>query len=125
MNLVKHGRVSRGIIKRCPRGASLRDFVSGRTRLFITTNLHNPSCGQYSEEELREFAEIARGGGMRVLIDEVYLECLYEHGATSFHLGPEFVTTSSLTKLTVSAAFVAAGSSLNRISRSVCGASMI
>jgi aspartate/methionine/tyrosine aminotransferase len=45
--------------------------------------------------------EIARGVGARVLVDEVYLEALVVHGRparSAFHLGPEFVATSSLTK---------------------------
>src|SRR5262249_4709293 len=38
--------------------------------------------------------------GARVLVDEVYLEALYSRRPwrSAFHLGPEFVTTSSLTK---------------------------
>src|SRR5205823_10456568 len=43
--------------------------------------------------------EIARGVGARVLVDEVYLEALFESAPPSaFHLGREFVVTSSLTK---------------------------
>jgi aspartate/methionine/tyrosine aminotransferase len=35
-----------------------------------------------------------------VLVDEVYLDAVYENTPrTSFHLGPEFVATSSLTKI--------------------------
>src|SRR6185312_12900153 len=36
----------------------------------------------------------------RVLVDEVYLDAVYENTPrTSFHLGPQFVVTSSLTKV--------------------------
>src|SRR4029078_3652667 len=43
--------------------------------------------------------ELARRVGARVLIDEVYMETLFEEPPrTSFHLGEEFVVTSSLTK---------------------------
>src|SRR5438445_9968582 len=36
----------------------------------------------------------------RSLVDEVYLDAVYERTpGTSFHLGPEFVVTSSLTKV--------------------------
>ena len=38
--------------------------------------------------------------GARVLVDEVYLDAVYENTPrTSFHLGPQFVVTSSLTKV--------------------------
>ena len=49
---------------------------------------------------LREIGEIARSIGAFVLVDEVYLDAVYEHTPrTSFHLGPHFVVTSSLTKV--------------------------
>jgi aspartate/methionine/tyrosine aminotransferase len=49
---------------------------------------------------LREVGEIARSVGALVLVDEVYLDAVYQGTPrTSFHLGPEFVVTSSLTKV--------------------------
>ena len=49
---------------------------------------------------LREIGEAARAVGAHVLVDEVYLDAVYENTPrTSFHLGPEFVVTSSLTKI--------------------------
>ena len=49
---------------------------------------------------LREVGEIARSIGALVLVDEVYLDAVYQGTPrTSFHLGPEFVVTSSLTKV--------------------------
>ena len=49
---------------------------------------------------LREIGEIARSIGALVLVDEVYLDAVYENTPrTSFHLGPDFVVTSSLTKV--------------------------
>src|SRR5204862_1386661 len=49
---------------------------------------------------LREVGDIARSIGALVLVDEVYLDAVYEDTPrTSFHLGPEFVVTSSLTKI--------------------------
>jgi aspartate/methionine/tyrosine aminotransferase len=52
------------------------------------------------ETVLREIGEIARGVGALVLVDEVYLDAVYENRPqTSLHLGPEFVVTSSLTKV--------------------------
>jgi aspartate/methionine/tyrosine aminotransferase len=49
---------------------------------------------------LSEVGDIARGAGAHVLVDEVYLDAVYEGTPrTSFHLGPEFVVTNSLTKV--------------------------
>lgn len=74
--------------------------VSGRTRLVVVTNLHNPSGAFVDEETLRRVGEIARGVGAHVLVDEVYLDALFADAPPSaFHLGEEFVTTSSLTKV--------------------------
>src|SRR5207244_6109647 len=64
----------------------------------ILTNLHNPTSVLMPDSILRRYAEIARSVGARVLVDEVYLECLYEKFQTAFRYGPEFVVTSSLTK---------------------------
>lgn len=73
--------------------------VTPRTRLIVLCNLHNPSSALTSQETLREIGAIARRVGARVLVDEVYLEALFEQQPpSSFHLGQEFVVTSSLTK---------------------------
>jgi aspartate/methionine/tyrosine aminotransferase len=71
-----------------------------RTRLIIITNLHNPSSALTDEDALREVGRIARRVGARVLVDEVYLDAAFDRGLRSaFHLGPEFITTTSLTKV--------------------------
>jgi aspartate/methionine/tyrosine aminotransferase len=42
----------------------------------------------------------ARRAGARILVDEVYLDAMFESAPPSaFHLGAEFITTSSLTKV--------------------------
>jgi hypothetical protein len=52
------------------------------------------------EPVLREVGEVARSVAAHVLVDEIYLDAVYENTPrTSFHLGPEFVVTSSLTKV--------------------------
>ena len=71
----------------------LRAAMSGRTRLIVLTNLHNPSGALADEAELRAIAAL----GSRVLIDEVYLDAAGRRSAV--HLGPEFVITNSLTKV--------------------------
>jgi aspartate/methionine/tyrosine aminotransferase len=80
--------------------AVVRRAVSAKTKLIVVTNLHNPSSVLTPENVLREIGEIARSVGAHVLVDEVYLDAVYENTPrTSFHLGPEFVVTSSLTKM--------------------------
>src|SRR6266480_6458975 len=79
--------------------AEVRSCVTSKTRLIVITNLHNPTSVLTPESVLREIGEIARSVGSLVLVDEVYLDAAYENTPpTSFHLGPEFVVTSSLTK---------------------------
>lgn len=73
--------------------------VSSETRLIVLTNLHNPSGVLIDEAALKQIGAIARSVGARVLVDEVYMETLFEDSPrTAFHLGNEFVITSSLTK---------------------------
>jgi aspartate/methionine/tyrosine aminotransferase len=69
------------------------------TRLIVLTNLHNPSGVLTNDQTLKAIGELAREHGARVLVDEVYIETLFERRPrTAFKLGPEFVITSSLTK---------------------------
>lgn len=95
-------------IKRFPRAfendfrvdvAEVAKQVTSRTRLIVLTNLHNPSSTMVDEETLRQIGELARDVGTRVLVDEVYLEAMFEAAPrSSVHLGPEFISSSSLTK---------------------------
>ena len=74
--------------------------VGPRTRLIVITNLHNPSGALADDDTLRRIGEVARGAGAWVLVDEVYLDALFEpEPRTSFHLGEPFIVTSSLTKV--------------------------
>lgn len=73
--------------------------ISPRTRLIVITNLHNPTGALTDIDTLKQIGEIARNCGARVLVDEVYLEAMFDQARPyAFHLGNEFVTTSSLTK---------------------------
>jgi aspartate/methionine/tyrosine aminotransferase len=65
----------------------------------VITNPHNPSSALTNEGTLRDVGAIARSVGARVLSDEVYLDAAFNTSGTAFHLGPEFVVTSSLTKV--------------------------
>ena len=78
---------------------ALEKQITKRTRLVALTNLHNPSSALVDETTLRKIGELARNVGARVLVDEVYLEAMFEDSpAAALSLGPEFVVTSSLTK---------------------------
>src|ERR1051325_6080444 len=78
----------------------VRRAITSRTRLIVITNLHNPSSALTLEPAVREIGELAREAGARVLVDEVYLDAVYENKPRgAVHLGPEFVTTGSLTKI--------------------------
>lgn len=75
-------------------------YITPKTRLIVITNLHNPTSSLTPDSVLREVGDIARSIGALVLVDEVYLDAVYQRTPrTSFHLGPEFVVTSSLTKV--------------------------
>jgi aspartate/methionine/tyrosine aminotransferase len=73
--------------------------ISPRTRLIVTTNLHNPTGVRTPDTTLKLVGEIARSLGAHVLVDEVYLEtCFDSPWKSAFHLGSNFIATSSLTK---------------------------
>ncbi|HEV2745732.1 MAG TPA: pyridoxal phosphate-dependent aminotransferase [Allosphingosinicella sp.] len=94
-----------GVVRRFPRRAEqgfrldpdqVGRAVTPRTRLIVITNLHNPSSAYADEEALRAIGEF----GVRVLVDEVYLDAAFTPSPRSaFHLGAQFVCTSSLTKV--------------------------
>ena len=78
---------------------ALEKQITPRTRLIVVTNLHNPSSALVDDGMLRKIGELARNVGTHVLVDEVYLEAMFENApASAISLGPEFVVTSSLTK---------------------------
>jgi aspartate/methionine/tyrosine aminotransferase len=73
--------------------------LSPQTRLIVLSNFHNPSGVLTGNETLKTLGELARSVGAYVLIDEVYLEVMFEKAQpSSIHLGKEFIVTSSLTK---------------------------
>jgi aspartate/methionine/tyrosine aminotransferase len=81
--------------------------ITGETRLIVLSNLHNPSGALISAETLRAIGEMAQRTGAYVLVDEVYLEMLFDRTAAfSFPIGQAlapagdnpFIVTNSLTK---------------------------
>jgi aspartate/methionine/tyrosine aminotransferase len=82
-----------------PLAREIESLVTNKTRLIVLTNLHNPSGVLIDDSTIKQIGEIARRVGARVLVDEVYIETLFEQAPrTAFHFGNEFVVTSSLTK---------------------------
>src|SRR5262249_38320497 len=77
----------------------LERVVTAQTRLIVITNMHNPTSAVVPIETLKQIGELAESVGARVLVDEVYLEAIFDGVRPyAFGLGPEFVTTGSLTK---------------------------
>lgn len=84
---------------------AIADCVTSRTRLIVMTNLHNPSGALIPAQTLREIGALALKSGAVVLVDEVYLEMLFDPDApAAFAIGQEFgdtnpfLITNSLTK---------------------------
>jgi aspartate/methionine/tyrosine aminotransferase len=74
-------------------------LVSSRTRLAIVTNLHNPSGARIDASTLRTMARLLDRVGAWLIVDEVYLECLFRQRPQScVHAGANVITTNSLTK---------------------------
>ena len=79
---------------------SLADQLSPRTKLIILTNPHNPSGILEPPEVLREVGRLAAQVGAYVLVDEVYMDFLFQsRPRTAVHLGSNFLMTCSLTKV--------------------------
>jgi aspartate/methionine/tyrosine aminotransferase len=80
------------------------DLVASRltpqTRLVVVTNLHNPTGALADDATIQAVAAAAAKVGALVLVDEVYLELMFQSGQayTSFRPDGNIVVTSSLTK---------------------------
>jgi aspartate/methionine/tyrosine aminotransferase len=80
--------------------AAVERGITPRTRAIVVTNLHNPSSALADDDALRQVGETAARAGARVVVDEVYLDALWEPAPrTAFHLGERFISTNSLTKV--------------------------
>ena len=77
--------------------SEMEQAITPATRLIVLTNLQNPTGALISLESMRAIGEMAQRVEARVLVDEVYLELLFDR-AGAFSLGETFVVTSSLTK---------------------------
>lgn len=107
--LVDTARYLRATVKRFPRPralgfqpdfAALRAALTPRTRLIVVTHLHNPTSARLSEVALQTLADLAEEVGARVLVDEVYLDALFDPAVkTSHRISDRIMVTSSLTKV--------------------------
>ena len=104
---------------------AIEEAITPHTKLIVLSNLHNPSGALLSEETLLEIGRLAQRSGLRVLVDEVYLEMMFEQslpicpsgsdcrsgsdcqsGSGAFEVGRKlsdggenpFIVTNSLTK---------------------------
>lgn len=86
----------------------IKSAMTGQTRLIVLTNLHNPTGALIPAETLWAIAEMATHAGAHVLVDEAYLEMLFDERARSgFTIGQAlvstadnpFIVTNSLTKV--------------------------
>ena len=59
----------------------MESAISSATRLVVLTNLHNPSGALVPRETLQEIGARAARVGAVVLMDEVYLEMLFDSSA--------------------------------------------
>ncbi|MGE5242694.1 MAG: pyridoxal phosphate-dependent aminotransferase [Betaproteobacteria bacterium] len=74
-------------------------LVHARTRLAIVSNLHNPSGARIDRRTLGAMAAMLSRVGGYLLVDEVYLECVFRaRPESSVHAGPNVIATNSLTK---------------------------
>jgi aspartate/methionine/tyrosine aminotransferase len=79
--------------------AEVERKITPKTRLIVLTNLHNPTGAYIDEATLSEIGEVSTRHQAYVLVDEVYLEAMYdERPRPAIHLSEQFIVTSSLTK---------------------------
>ncbi|MBL8171691.1 MAG: pyridoxal phosphate-dependent aminotransferase [Acidobacteria bacterium] len=79
--------------------ADLQRQLSPRTRLIVLTSPHNPSGVTVDRQALQQIGAWAAAQGVYVLVDEVYRDILFDAAEpVAARLGPQFITTSSLTK---------------------------
>jgi aspartate/methionine/tyrosine aminotransferase len=87
-------------------GDDLSRALRPETRLVIMSNLHNPTGALIPSSTLQQIGGIAQRAGVYVLVDEVYLEMLFDTTPPfAFPVGEQlgrdsnpFVVTNSLTK---------------------------
>jgi aspartate/methionine/tyrosine aminotransferase len=78
---------------------AVRAAMTGRTRLVVITNSHNPTGAVAPDADIDEIGRIAERHGALVLVDEVYLDTAVDGKVRpAAARSPVFISTSSLTK---------------------------
>jgi aspartate/methionine/tyrosine aminotransferase len=78
---------------------SVEKALTPTTRLVIVSNPHNPSGVLAPVEEIAALGRVAERAGVRVLVDEVYLETIFDqHVPPAATISPSFISSNSLTK---------------------------
>jgi aspartate/methionine/tyrosine aminotransferase len=76
--------------------SAIKAELSPATKLIALSNLHNPTSTLTSEATMKELGSL----GVRVMVDEVYLDAAFDEAPRSAALlGDQFIVTSSLTKV--------------------------
>jgi aspartate/methionine/tyrosine aminotransferase len=76
--------------------SAIKAALTPATKLIAVSNLHNPTSALTDEATMKELGSL----GVRVMVDEVYLDAAFEQGPPSAGLmGDQFIVTSSLTKV--------------------------
>ena len=91
-----------------PNIEDIRSKVTARTRAIVVINPNNPTGAVYSDEVLRQLAQVAREHGLVLMADEIYDRILYDDAVhTSIAvLAPDVLT---LTFSGLSKAYLVAG----------------
>lgn len=77
----------------------LKRLTTSRTKLIVITSPHNPSGIAVDSSAWKQIGELASLVGAYVMVDEVYRDILFADAEPCVAtLGPQFITTSSLTK---------------------------
>jgi aspartate/methionine/tyrosine aminotransferase len=75
---------------------AIKDALTPATKLIAVSNLHNPTSALTDESTIKEVGSL----GVKVMVDEVYLDAAFEQKPRSAGLlGDQFIVTSSLTKV--------------------------
>jgi aspartate/methionine/tyrosine aminotransferase len=76
--------------------AAIKEQLTPSTKLIAISNLHNPSSALMDEATIKEIGSL----GVRVMVDEVYLDAAFERAPKSAGMmGDQLIVTSSLTKV--------------------------
>ncbi|MFA5795406.1 MAG: aminotransferase class I/II-fold pyridoxal phosphate-dependent enzyme [Candidatus Brocadiia bacterium] len=88
-----------------PDPAELKRLITSKTRLILTTNLHNPSGIAMDDDVMEGLIDIAEKKGVLLAVDEIYRDFLVvqktlkQKPAPLFTRSPNVITLSSLTKV--------------------------